>query len=150
VTLAVAVSALRSSERATKGSTVLALAAGNREIWNQLIANPKLQNVNRLQISADEKLRDEERRFVMEVINHGAVSFELAQMGSVNSQQGFRRDVYDTLKRPVFKAVWNEVKIFQNADFVTFIDSCVAGIDLDKPVGRRPGLIQRIVNKARP
>jgi hypothetical protein len=147
VTLAIAVSALRSSERATKGSNSLAITTNHREIWSQLIANPELQNISRPTMAPGEKIRDDERHFILEVIHHGAASFELAQMGGVNPQQGLRRDIYETLKWPVFRAVWDETKIYQDADFVEFMESCIAGIDLDKPVGRRPVLIQRIAKK---
>jgi hypothetical protein len=145
-TLAVAASALRSSGRATKGSNTLTLAANNRQIWSQLTADPKLQSVLRTTMTPNEDVSYEEYRFVVQVIHHTVTGFELARMGGINPVEGARRDAYHFMNLPVFRTVWEQNKIYQNADFVNFIDGCMAGIDLDTPLGR-PHLIQRITKK---
>jgi hypothetical protein len=63
-------------------------------------------------------------------------------LGGVSPLEGTRRDVCDTMNRPVFKAVWDINKAYRGADFVDFMENCLAGIDLDKPLGKRPNLIQ--------
>lgn len=149
-TLIVAVSALRSSGQATKGSNTLAIMASNRQIWSQLTTNPELQSVMRPTMSADEAVTDSEYHFVLAVIHHTAISFELAQTGGINVIEGARRDVHDTMNLPVFKATWDKCKAYQNADFAEFMDSCISGVDLDEPLGRRPNLIQRSIKLCRP
>src|SRR5271154_6279099 len=149
-TLTVAISALRSSGRATKGSNTLAIVASNRQIWSQLTVNPSLRSVMRQTMGADEEVTDDEYRFVVQVIHHTAISFQLAQTGGINPVEGARRDVHDTMNLPVFKAVWDRNKLYQDAAFVEFFDSCLAGIDLDKPLGRRPNLIRRTTKKVWP
>src|ERR1700733_8490054 len=136
-TIAVAGSALRSSGRATRGSNSLAIATNNRQIWGQLITIPELQSVLRPRMNADEKVSYEERRFVLQVIHHAGTSFELARMGEINRPQGMRRDAHDTFSLPVFRAVWDAVRIYQDPDFGEFLDSCLRGVDLDKAVTQR-------------
>jgi hypothetical protein len=101
-------------------------------------------------MSADEEVSSNEHRFVVQVIHHVVTSFELAQMGGINPLEGIRRDVHDFMNLPVFKTVWDRNKVYQNVEFTEFIDSCLAGIDLDKPLGRRPNIIQRTTKKVRP
>ena len=149
VTLAIATSALRSSGRAAEGSNMLAILTSNREVWSQLTTNPKLQSVMRPATNANGDVSDEEYTFFLQVINHVRVVFELAQIGGINPVQGTRRDVHDFMNWPVFKAAWDKAKDYQNADFSQFIDNCMAGIDLDKPLGRRPNLIQQRVQRVR-
>ncbi len=114
-----------------------------------MTTNPKLQDVMRPTISAGEKVSDDEYRFVVQTIHHVVVSYQLAQMDGINPAEGVRRDVHNTMNLPVFRAVWERNKAYQDTDFVNFIDSCIAGIDLDKPLGKKPNLIQRTAKKAR-
>ena len=127
---------------------MLAILASHREIWSQLITNPDLQNVMRPTMSSDEEVTEIEYHFFLQVINHTATAFHLAQMGGISPAEGMRRDAYESMNWPVFKAAWDKNKVYQDANFVKFMDSCMAGIDLDKPVGRRPNIIQGITKKA--
>lgn len=148
-TLAVAISALRSSGRAAKASNTLAIVANNRQIWGQLTSNHQLQSVMRAYLGPNEHVTESEFNFVMQVINQIATVFELVQSGGADSLEGARRDVCDTMNLPVFKAVWEMNRAYRGADFVEFMESCLARVDLDKPVGRRPNLIKRTVKRFR-
>ena len=149
VTLVIAISALKSSERATKGANALTIATNNRQIWGQLISNPELHGVTRPTMAKDEMVRPDERRFVVEVIHHLAANYEIVRMGGMSAQAGLRQDIHDTFSLPVFKAVWEEFKVYQNQDLAELIDDCIAGIDLDKPVSRRSGPVGRSIAKMR-
>jgi hypothetical protein len=46
------------------------------------------------------------------------------------------------MNRPLFKAVWEMNRPYRGAAFVDFMESCLAGIDLDKPLAKRPNLIK--------
>jgi hypothetical protein len=148
-TLAVAISALRSSGRAAKASNTLAIVANNRQIWSQLTTNHQLQSVMRADMGPNEHVTESEFNFVMQVINQIATVFELVQSGGADSLEGARRDICDTMNLPVFKTVWEMNRAYRGVDFVEFMESCLAGIGLDKPVGRRPNLIQRTAKKFR-
>jgi hypothetical protein len=140
-TLAVAISALRSSGSATKGNNRLAIVTNNREIWSQANTNPELRNVLRPTMAAGDEVSIIEFTFAIQVISHMAMTFELAQAGSISPIEGARRDVQDTMSYPVFKAVWDNNRKYRSANFVQFVDSCLAGVDLDKPLGKRPDRI---------
>jgi hypothetical protein len=146
-TLTVAISALRSSGRATRGSNTLAIVANSRQLWSQLNTNPALQNVLRPSMAGDDKVSSIEFNFVIQVINHEATTFELAQAGGISPVEGARRDIHDTMGYPVFKFVWDDNKNYRSADFVDFIDSCLAGVDLDKPLGKRTNQIYLIAKQ---
>lgn len=148
-TLSVAVSALRSSNHATKGANRLAVAAANRDIWQQVITNPALKRVLRPTMAEGDKVTDAERRFVLQVFQHSGAVFATLQMGAMDRLQGYRRDVHDTMQLPVFQIVWNEFRTYQDIAFVRFVDSCIAGVNLDASVGKTSSL--RILSlKVRP
>lgn len=138
ITLTITVSALRSSRNATKGANLLALAAAHRQIWQQVITNPNLKRVLRPTMAANESVTDEEREFAVHVFHHSSTAFEILQMGGLPPFEGFRRDAYETMQLPVFQIVWSEYKKYQQGAFVAFIDSCMAGVNLDDSVGRAP------------
>lgn len=148
-TLTIAISALRSSGQATRGSNILAIMSSHREIWSQLTTNPELQDVMRSTMSGNEEISNNEYNFFIQVINHVATAFELAQMGGINPVEGMRRDAHEYMNWPVFRAAWGRNKAYQEPNFVEFIDSCIAGVDLDKPVGRRPNIIRQAAKKVR-
>jgi hypothetical protein len=134
--LTIAASALRSSGHATKGANLLAVTAAHRNVWQQVLINPALKSVLRPTMTADDSITDEEREFVLQVLQHSEAVFQVLQMGALPPNEGLRRDVYDTMQLPVFQIVWNDYKKYQNTAFVTFIDDCMAGVNLDASVGR--------------
>lgn len=69
------------------------------------------------------------------------------QKGGVDPMEGSRRDVYFIMNLPPFKVVLEKNKIYRGNAFVEFIDSYLAGIDLDKPLAKRPNLIQSAIKK---
>ena len=143
VTLIIAISALRASERTTKGANALTIATNNRQIWSQLISNPELHSVTRQDMNDNETVTVRQRRFVVQVTQHLGASYEIIRLGGVGSSYGLRRDVHDTFGLPVFDGMWDEYKNYQDHELVRFVDDCIAGVDLDMPVPRRPGIAGR-------
>lgn len=135
ITLAIAISGSRAAANATKGANLASMIASNREIWSQLITTPQLQSVMRQDMSPGEKVTYEEREFVKQVIQHGGVSYELARIGGIDPMEGVRGDFYKTFNLPVFRQVWDEIKVYQGSGFVAFVEDCIAGKDLDRPFG---------------
>jgi hypothetical protein len=144
-TLTVAISALRSSERATKGSNRLAIVANNRQIWGQLTTNYRLQSVMRPTMEPSGHVTESEFNFINQCIGQAAIVFDLVQMGGIGPIEGARRDIHDTFNLPAFKAVWEINKPYRDVAFVEYIESCLAGVDLDKPLAKRPNLMQSTV-----
>jgi hypothetical protein len=94
-----------------------------------------------------ERVTESEFSFIVQAINQLQTVFELVQMGGVDPMEGTRRDVSFTMNLPLFKTVWEKNKIYRGAAFVEFIDGCLAGKDLDKPLAKRPNLIHSTIKK---
>lgn len=137
-TLVIAASALRASGNATRGANLLNVTAANREIWQQIITNPALKRILRPTMATDDEVTNEERRFALQVFQHSGAAYSILQTGAMDALHGYRRDVHDTMELPVFQVVWKEYKKYQQKDYVDFIESCIAGVNLDDPVGRQP------------
>lgn len=146
-TLAVTRSALGTSERASRASNELMMTSSNREIWGQLVSNPQLESALRGTPTKYEDIRLDEKRFVLQVIQHTAACYEIIRMGGVATVAGFRRDIHVTLTSPVFLAVWDRYKIYYRPAFVGFVDECIAGINLEKPLTAAPSGLRRAAGR---
>jgi hypothetical protein len=129
--------AVRASERSSRATNLLTVTGYHREIWKQVIEKPELESVLRAGMGPDEQVREDERRFVLQLILHLSSVYQILRLGALDNLEGLRRDIYDFMNLPVPQAVWREFKQYQNRSFVEFVDACIAGRDLDAPIRRR-------------
>ena len=61
------------------------------------------------------------------VVNHISSVYESLKDELVTKQEGLRQDVRSFFSLPLPKAVWEKTKIFQNQDFVKFVEMCRRG-----------------------
>ena len=117
---------LRSDRKTRQVSNLLTMTANHREVWSLLFNHPELARVLDKSINfAAKPITTGEREFVTMVILHVSSVFEALKDDLLDRQQGLRVDVCSFFSLPIPRAIWNEIKKFQNDDFVHFINSCL-------------------------
>jgi hypothetical protein len=118
-------SALRSATKTQRISNLLALTSNHREVWREFFHNPKLARVlDRFADLSRKPVSAGEQEFVNMVVLHLSSVYESLKDELLVRQDGLRRDVRSFFSLPIPHAVWEKSKVFQNEDFVAFVDSC--------------------------
>ena len=108
------------------------MTANHREVWKELLHRPELARV--VDPSADvtkQLISPVEQAFVNMVVLHTSSVYEALKNELVVKQQGLRRDVGLFFSLPIPRFVWEKIKLFQNADFVAFVEKCRQGAGVD-------------------
>jgi len=119
---------LRSETKTRKIANLLAMTANHREVWKEIFHSPELARV--VDSSADvakQSITPEEQAFVNMVVLHISSVYETLKDELVIKQEGLRRDVGLFFSLPIPRAVWEKTKLFQNQDFVAFVEKCRRG-----------------------
>ena len=119
---------LRSETKTRKVANLLAMTANHREIWKETFTRPDLAEV--VNPSADvvkQPVTYDQEIFVKMVILQLSSVYEALKNELVIQQEGLRRDAASFLSLPIPGAVWEKIKVFQNADFAAFIENCRRG-----------------------
>ena len=117
---------LHSETKTRRVANLLTVIQNHRQLWTGFYSNPQLARV--LTASVDlggSPVTREEEGFVKLVIQHLNGVFQAVQNGLVIKPEGMRRDVSSFFTLPIPKAVWEQVKVLQNDDFVAFVDACL-------------------------
>jgi hypothetical protein len=120
--------ALRSETKTRRIANLLTVTTNHREVWKAFFEHPELARV--LDASANlakKPITPGEQRFVNMVVNHISSVYESLKDELVTKQEGLRQDVRSFFSLPLPRAVWEKTKIFQNADFVKFVEMCRTG-----------------------
>ncbi len=120
--------ALRSETRTRRIANLLTVTTNHREIWKEFSSRRELARI--LDSSADvtkQAVTPEEAEFVNFVTLHLSSVYYAMKDGIVVKLEGLRHDVRSFFSLPLPKAVWEKTKIFQNEDFVQFVEMCVRG-----------------------
>ena len=116
---------LRSETKTRRIANLLTITANHREIWKEFLNNPKLARVRDANAdTAKQPVTDAERVFVTFVILHMSSVFHAMSDQLVVKVEGLRRDIAQFFSLPIPRAVWEQIKVLQNDDFVAFVESC--------------------------
>lgn len=119
---------LRSETKTRRIANQLAMTASHRDVWKETFHNPALSRVVDPAAQLEEKpVTPDEQAFVTMVILHLSSVYEALKDELVIKQQWLRRDVAAFFALPIPKAVWEEIKLLQNEDFVAFVEKCRRG-----------------------
>ena len=136
---------LRSETKTRKIANLLTMTANHRELWKEVLYRPELARV--IDASAHVTKRPitaEEQALVNMVILHTSSVYEALKNELVIKQEGLRRDVGLFFSLPIPRAVWEKTKVFQNKDFVAFVEKCRrGGADVLRIAARILGLVER-------
>jgi len=114
---------LRSETKTRRITNLLSLTQNHRELWSELYGNAQLSRV--LDPAADtnnQPVTCDEEAFVNCVILHLSASYYALCDHLVVSPEGLRQDIRCFFSLPIPAMVWNASKVFQNNDFVEFVE----------------------------
>ena len=115
---------IRLVAKARQLSNLFELTKSHREIWSKVFGNPGLHRV--LQRDLDLQVNPvtlEEQVFVTLMILHLSALFEARKSKSMPQLERLEDDLRDFMGLPIPQTVWTEMKHYQNAPFVAFVEA---------------------------
>ena len=117
--------ALRSDTKTRRIAHLLTVTTNHREIWKELYRHPQLARILKPSIDlARQPITAEEEQFVKFVILHLSSMYYAMRDELVIKLEGARRDAGLFFSLPIPQAIWEKIKVFQNDDFVAFVEEC--------------------------
>jgi hypothetical protein len=120
---------MRTNTSERKIGNLFALTTSHREIWSKLYEQKELSRV----LSPSVNLRQhpvtlEEELFVHILILHVRTAFKARELGMQFDDDAVAADIRQFFNRPIPLAVWERSKVFQDSEFVDFVDRCITPI----------------------
>ena len=116
---------LHSETKTRKITNLLTLTQSHRDIWKEILREPKLNRVLSTRVDTDRTpVTREEEIFVTLVIQHLGIVFRAMKNDLTVDPEGLRRDVWQFFSLPIPENVWNRIKVLQDDDFVAYVESC--------------------------
>jgi len=109
--------------KSRKVGHLLKLGRHYQKIKDALIERPELKNVFKKKPTGGTTVSPTERYYIQQTIMHIYTVYMAIQLGQLESFKGIEDDIKRYLKLPLPKKVWNEVKKFQDGEFVAYIDA---------------------------
>lgn len=121
--------ALHRDSRARRVENLFTITQHHREIWRMGAENPSLARV----LIADRDVLNEppsqqERLFVRSLILHLGTVYRAIKLDEMLQPQGMDDDIRAFFLKPVPKLVWSEEKLYQDHDFVIYVEKQIKGI----------------------
>ncbi len=117
--------ALRNDIRAWKVEHLININDSYKAIWEKTYAMPELSRIRKSNLDLKTNpITEKERRLAREIIMHIYIVYEATKLKQVHFEM--EKDIYDFLHLPIPSVIWNEVKKYQNKDFVRFIDKLLS------------------------
>jgi hypothetical protein len=114
---------IRTDARSRRIANHLIFSGQYRDIWKQTYVRPELARVFELDVDlVRAPVTNEERLFARLLILHLDGIHRAMKEKMFASLSGLQKDVRMSFERPVLRAVWEEVKEFQDPDFVAFVE----------------------------
>lgn len=121
---------LRADRRERMVETQFALTAGHREIWSRLADKPALARVLKTRVDLQSKpITLEEDLLVRFVILHLRAAFKARRAGMDFGDDQVELDVRLLFTLPIPREIWHRYRQFQDAEFIAFVDECIAPQD---------------------
>jgi hypothetical protein len=116
-------SSAKEEARQRRVSNRLEILNQYREIWKLRLSHPELNRID--DPFADlttNSITAEERLFMRFLILHLSNSYRAAKLDVFTLPEEMGADIANVFSRPIPLAVWEQVRRFQNADFVNFVE----------------------------
>ena len=118
---------IRTDTKERKIGNLFSLTKAHREIWSLLYERKELSRVLSESVNLRrEPVTAEEELFVHTLILHLRTAFKARELGMQFDDDAVAADIRQFLNRPIPRSVWECSKVFQDSDFVEFVDGCIA------------------------
>ena len=109
-----------------KIGNLFALTTAHREIWSRLYERNELSRVLSESVNLrQEPITSEEELFVHTLILHLRTAFKARDLGMQFDDDAVAADIRQFFNRPIPRTVWECSKVFQDREFVEFVDRCI-------------------------
>ncbi len=118
---------MRTNTRERKIGNLFALTTAHREIWSRLYEQKELCRLLLPLVNLrSEPVTLEEELFVHTLILHVRTAFKAREYGMQFDDDAVAADIGQMFNRPIPHTVWERSKVFQDHDFVEFVERCIA------------------------
>ncbi|MCE9608836.1 MAG: hypothetical protein K8R23_01280 [Chthoniobacter sp.] len=126
-----AIHSVRTDTKERKIGNLFALTNAHREIWSKLYERRALSRVLLVSVNLRrEPVTAEEELFVHTLILHLRAAFKARKLGMQFDDDAVAADIRQFLNRSIPRAVWEKSKIFQDGDFVQFVERALDSCDI--------------------
>ena len=124
---------IRTDTKERKIGNLFALTSAHREIWSRLYDRKELDRVLSESVNLElEPVTAEEELFVHTLILHLRAAFKARDLGMQFDDDAVAADIRQFFNRPIPRSVWERSKVFQDADFVAFVERSIEPRDVSK------------------
>jgi hypothetical protein len=117
---------IRTDTKERKIANLFALTSAHREIWSRLYEEKELSRVLSESVNLQrEPMTAEEEMFIHTLILHLRSAFKAREMGMQFDDDAVAADIRQFFNRPIPRAAWKQSKVFQDREFVSFVDRCI-------------------------
>ena len=117
---------IRTNTRERKIGNLFALTTAHREIWSRLHEQKELSRVLSPSVNLrSEPVTLEEELFVHTLILHVRTAFKARELGMQFDDDAVAADIRQFFNRPIPHTVWERSKVFQDREFVEFVERCI-------------------------
>ena len=121
--LFIATRALRADTKSRRIENYINITSAHRDIWRLIFDRPELNRVRVMNIDLrSEPITPGERQLVLFVILHMATVFEAMRQDQVIPIEALKADIDDFLSFPIPNQIWQQLRDFQNNEFVMFVE----------------------------
>ena len=121
---------IRQNTRERKISNLFALTSAHREIWSKLYERKELSRVLATSVNLRQQPTTlEEELFIHTLILHLRTAFKARTLGMQFDDDAVAADIRQFFSRPIPRDVWERSKVFQDRDFVAFVDAGIEPLD---------------------
>lgn len=118
---------IRANTRERKIANLFALTNAHREIWSLLYERKELSRVLSKSVNLrTDPVTTEEELFVHTLILHLRAAFKARELGMQFDDGAVAADVREMFVLPIPRDVWERSNVFQDSDFVAFVERCIA------------------------
>ncbi len=116
---------VRQDIRERRLANLMALTGQHRDIWKTLYERPGLARLLSPAANPERQpLTRQETLFVTLVVLHLSTVHRAIKHGLVSQVGGVRQDIRWFFTLPLPRAVWEQIKPFQDRDFAEFVEAC--------------------------
>ena len=119
---------LRTETRARRVQNILTITSAHRDIWRELYDRPNLGRILKSHVDVEKHPPTEaETLFIRFVILHLSSVYWAIRADEILEPKGTQLDVQLFFSLPIPHSIWQEYKVFQDRDFVAWVEDAVAG-----------------------